>query len=433
MADFEQPRFDLGDFFTDPAIAEDNPGYVNALRAKCPVFREPHHGAFMVTGYDEAMEVLGTRSAAFSSAVAVTGPIPPLPFTPHGADIREQVRAARPNMPWTDHLATMDGEDHAKNRALLSQLLTHKRLKANEEFVSSLVVRLVDGLIESPPNGRGGCEITKDFAHALSTLVIADLLGVAEDEHAELVALIGLPPTQMDGDAAHKVQPDPLTWLHDRFRGYLLDRQARPRGDMMSELAHARYKDGTVPSLECLTRLACFLFGAGQDTSARLVAFSFRVLGDNPDVQAELRAAPERIPEFIEEVLRLDNPVKTLSRLALEPTEIGGVAIPAGGVVTVNIGGANRDPRRFAHPDSFDFARPGVRDHISFSRGAHGCIGAPLARMEARVALEQFLQRTSDIRVSAAHHGPREARRYAHESTYLLSGLRELHVEWDRA
>ena len=159
------------DFFADPSVADDNPGYVAAMRAKCPVLREPHHGVFMITGYDEAMEVLSTRASSFSSAVAVTGPIPPLPFTPEGNDLREQVRANRPNMPWTEHLATMDGEEHQKNRALLSQLLTHKRLKANEEFVAGLVIRLVDKVID-----QVGCEITEDFAHALSTLVIADLL-----------------------------------------------------------------------------------------------------------------------------------------------------------------------------------------------------------------------------------------------------------------
>src|SRR6516164_1313731 len=121
--------FDNQDFFTDPAVAADNPGYVTHMRSKCPVLREQHHGVFMVTGYDEAMEVLSTRSSSFSSAVAVTGPIPPLPFTPHGDDIRDQVNENRPNMVWTEHLATMDGEQHAKNRALLQQLLTHKRLK----------------------------------------------------------------------------------------------------------------------------------------------------------------------------------------------------------------------------------------------------------------------------------------------------------------
>jgi cytochrome P450 len=419
---------DTRDFFTDPRVADDNPGYAAEMRARCPVLREPHHGVFMVTGYDEALEILSTRSASFSSAVSVTGPIPPLPFTPHGDDIREQVRENRPNMPWTEHLATMDGTEHAANRALLQQLLTHSRLKANEEFVSGLVVRLVDGLID-----KGGCEITEDFAHALSTLVIADLLGVPEEEHADLINLIGLPPTQMGGDAEHKVQADPLVWLHDRFRGYLLDRQANPRGDMMSELVHSTYKDGSRPTIERLTRLACFLFGAGQDTSARLVAFSFRVLGDFPEIQAQLRADPDCIPQFIEEVLRMETPVKTLSRLAIEPTEVGGVAVPTGSVVTINIGGANRDPKRFPDPDRFDFARQNVRDNISFSRGAHACIGAPLARMEVRVALEQFLKRTSDIRISEAHHGPRGARRYAFEPTYLLCGLQGLHVKWDKA
>jgi cytochrome P450 len=419
---------DTRDFFTDPGVADDNPGYAASLRSKCPVLREPHHGVLMVTGYDEALEVLSTRSASFSSAVSVTGPIPPLPFTPHGDDLREQVRENRPNMPWTEHLATMDGAEHAANRALLQQLLTHSRLKANEEFVSGLVVRLVDGLID-----KGGCEITEDFAHALSTLVIADLLGVPEEEHADLINLIGLPPTQMGGDAEHKVQADPLVWLHDRFRGYLVDRQANPRGDMMSELVHSKYKDGNQPSIERLTRLACFLFGAGQDTSARLVAFSFRVLGDFPEIQAQLRADPGRIPQFIEEVLRMETPVKTLSRLAVEPTEVGGVAVPAGSVLTINIGGANRDPKRFPDPDRFDLSRQNVRDNISFSRGTHACIGAPLARMEVRVALEQFLKRTSDIRISEAQHGPREARRYAFEPTYLLCGLQGLHVEWDKA
>jgi cytochrome P450 len=420
--------FDTQDFFTDPAVAADNPGYVKHMRSKCPILREQHHGVFMVTGYDEAMEVLSTRSGSFSSAVAVTGPIPPLPFTPHGDDIREQVRENRPNMVWTEHLATMDGEQHAKNRALLQQLLTHKRLKANEDFVAGLVIRLVDGLID-----KGGCEITEDFAHALSTLVIADLLGVPEEQHSDLINLIGLPPTQMGGDAEHKVQADPLTWLQDRFRGYLLERQANPRDDMMTDLVQSKYKDGSEPTIERLTRLACFLFGAGQDTSARLVAFSFRVLGDQPEVQAQLRADPTRIPDFIEEVLRMFYPVKTLSRLAVEPTEVGGVAIPTGSIVTVNIGGANLDPRHFADPERFDFNRPGVRDNISFSRGSHACIGAPLARMEVRVALEQFLSRTTDIRISEAHHGPREARRYAYEPTYLLSGLQALHVEWDKA
>src|ERR1700712_3273063 len=99
--------YDSIDFFTDPAIVNDTPNYLAHLRGKCPVLREPFHGAFMVTGYDEAMEVFNKQGEVFSSSVAVTGPVPPLPFAAHG-DVREHLAQHSAEMPWTDHLATMD-------------------------------------------------------------------------------------------------------------------------------------------------------------------------------------------------------------------------------------------------------------------------------------------------------------------------------------
>ena len=423
--------YDATDFFTDPTIVDDVQGYLRHLRDKGPVVFEPFHDVAMVIGYDEAIEVFAKQGTIFSSVNAVNGPIPAMPFDTSGDDLSALVGAHRPTMPWGEHLVAFDGEFHAIHRSFLTQLLTHKRLKANEEYVSGLIDRLIASLID-----RSGCEITKDFAHALSTLVICDLLGVPEEDRDDLIRVLGLPPTQIGDDAneAEKSLADPLTHLHGRFRGYIDERLARPQDDMLTALAQSRYRDGGAPDPATLARLACFLFGAGQDTSARLVAFAFKVLGDMPQVQARVRADPARlIPEFIEEVLRYDNPVKTLSRLAMRPTTVGGVAIPAGTVVSVHIGGANRDPRHFTDPDVFDLDRPNKRDHISFSKGAHGCLGAPLARMEARLTLEKFLAATSDIRVSEARHGPREARRYAYEPTYMLNGLRELHVEWDKA
>lgn len=419
-------RFEEIDFFADIEVTQDLPGFLAAMRARSPVYREPFHGVYMVTGMAEAMDIFQQQADAFSSSVAVTGPLPPLPFVPAG-DIRAQVAEHRGEMPWTDHLATYDGAEHTAFRGLMTQLLTHKRLKANEDYVHGLVARLVDGIID-----RGGCEITEDFAHALSTLVIADLLGVPEEDRASLLEAMGPDPTQMDGDQGFKMGSDPLVHLHARFHGYLEERLANPRDDMLTSLAQATLRDGSDPGLTRKARLACFLFGAGQDTSARLVAFSFRVLGEMPEVQAKLRTEPQRIPDFVEEVLRFEPPVKTLSRLALRDVEVGGTTIPKGAIVTICTGGANRDPRHFADPDSFDYDRANVRDHIAFSRGAHGCLGAPLARMEVRVALERFLAKTRDIRISEAHHGPPDARRYSYEPTYLLHGLQALHVEWDR-
>ena len=415
------------DFFSDVSLVGDPSPYFDRLRSKCPVLREPHHGAMMVTGYPEALEVFKQRDV-FSSCVAVTGPIPPLPFTPQGDDISEQIAKYRGAMPWSAYLVTLDGQAHGVLRGILNSLLTHTRLKKNEEYVLKLCDRLIDGLV-----AKGRCEFVAEYAHALSTLVIADLLGVPEDDREELLQLLGEPPTQLTGDPEHKSARDPLAYLDSRFTGYMEERRNKPRNDMMSDLANARFKDGSEPDLDVPVRLAKFLFGAGQDTSARLMASCFRLLGECPHVQQRLRAERNRIPDFIEETLRLESPVKTLSRLARTTTCIGGVPIAAGTIVTLALGAADRDPRQFAAPDELDIDRSNVRDHLAFSRGQHACPGAPLARAETRITLERFLDRTRDIRICEAEHGPATARRYQYVPTYLLRGLAVLHLEFGAA
>jgi cytochrome P450 len=418
---------DAIDFFTDLSIVDDPAPYFHRLRSKCPVLREPHHGAMMVTGYAEALEVFKRREI-FSSCVAVTGPIPPLPFTPQGDAIDEQLAQHQPGMPWSAHLVSQDGQPHAALRAILTGVLTPLRLRRNEEYIETLADRLIDEFIDA-----GRCEFVSKYAHALSTLVIADLLGVPQEDREELLELLGKPPTQIGGDAQHKIGPDPLALLEERFSRYMRERRGHPRGDMMSDLANARFKDGSEPDLAVPVRLAKFLFGAGQDTSARLMASAFRVLCECPQLQQLLRAEPHRIPDFIEETLRMESPAKAIHRLALSTTTIGGVPVPAGSIVTLGLGAANRDPRRFESPDDFQLDRTNVRDHIAFSRGNHACPGAPLARSETRITLERFLDRTADIRISDANHGPPEARRYEYEPTYLLRGLSALHIEFTRA
>ena len=418
-------ELDAIDFFTDASIVNDPNPFFDHLRSKCPVFREPHHGVMMVTGYDEALEVF-KHPETFSSCVAVTGPIPPLPFTPRGEDISEQLERHAREMPWSAHLVCLDGQRHAALRAILTAMLTHTRLKRNEEYVALLADRLIDNFI-----GDGRCEFVSDYAHALSTLVIADLLGVPEEDRDELLELLGQPPTQIGGDPVHKVAPDPLAFLDARFTAYLEERRGHARGDMMSDLANARFKDGSLPELAVPVRLAKFLFGAGQDTSARLMAATLRTLGESPELQQRLRNERQRIPDFIEETLRLESPAKALSRLARSATSIGGVPVPAGTIVTMGLGAANRDPRRFEAPDELNLDRSNLRDHIAFSRGTHACPGAPLARAETRITLEKFLDRMSDIRICEERHGPLHARRYIYEPTYLLRGLTALHIEFD--
>src|ERR1700716_2007497 len=133
-------------------------------------------------------------------------------------------------------------------------------------------------------------------------------MGIPMEDRSELLELIGAPPSQMDGDAVHKIGPDPLIFMKQRFDQYLRDRQRTHHGDLMSDLVRARLKDGSEPDFEVLSGLARFLFGAGQDTTSRLIAMAILVLGDDPELQERLRGEPERIKDFIEECLRYDAP-----------------------------------------------------------------------------------------------------------------------------
>ncbi|MBV1689402.1 cytochrome P450 [Novosphingobium sp. G106] len=416
------------DFYSDPAIIDRPKDYFGMLRARAPVAWEPHHGTLMVTGFEEANAVLTDKSGVYSNACSVVGPIPGLPFAPQAHDITGQLAEHGPDLPWADHLVCMDGKKHAEHRMLLGSLLTYKRLKANEDYLRALSDRLIDGFVAS-----GKCAVVPDYAHATTTYAISDLLGIPEGDRAELLDLIGAPPSQLDGDAVHKVGPDPLIFMKPRFDDYLRERLESPRGDLMSELVQARFKDGSVPDFDTLSNLARFLFGAGQDTTSRLISMAILILGEDPALQARLWREPERISDFIEEVLRYDAPVKTTYRLALRDTALGDVAVPAGTIITVCIYAASNDPAHFADPDRFDIDRPGLRDHMGFSRGAHGCLGAPLGRMESRIAIEQLLARVQDISISEEHHGPADARRYRFEPTYTFRSLSDLFIEFTPA
>ncbi len=177
-------------------------------------------------------------------------------------------------------------------------------------------------------------------------------------------------------------------------------------------------------------RVAANLFAAGQETTVRLLGGALQFIGERPELQQLLRDHRDRIPNFIEETLRIESPVKGDFRLSRVPTTIGGVDVSAGTTVMVLNGAANRDPRRFERPNEFVVDRNDARHHVSFGHGIHTCPGAPLARAEARVSIERLLDRMADIRISEAEHGPPDARRYEYVPTFILRGLRALHLDF---
>ena len=416
--------FESIDFFTDQSLIPDPYPYFDYLRSTSPVLRLPHYGVVAVTGYDEATEVYKDPDT-FSNIVALGGPFPPLPFAAEGDDISAQVEQHRHEFPMYEHMVTMDPPDHTRARSILSRLLTPSRLKENEEYMWSLADRQLDEFLAG-----GECEFISEYTKPFATLVIADLLGVPGQDREEFRTVLGADrPESRVGALNHQsVGVNPLEWLDAKFSSYIEDRRSEPRNDVLTALASAKYPDGSTPEVLEVVRSATFLFAAGQETTAKMLVAGMRVLGDRPDIQRALRADRSLIPNFIEESLRMDSPVKSDSRLARRNTTLGGLEIAAGTVVMVLPGAANRDPRRFDNPHEFQLDRPNVREHMAFARGVHSCPGGPLARVEGRVSFERILSRMADIAIDETQHGPVGNRRYTYEPTYILRGLRDLHI-----
>ncbi len=413
--------FDAIDYFRARSLYQDPYPYYEYLRAHGPVWREPHHGVVMVTGYEEAVAVYHDP-VTFSNCNTVSGPFAEWPVPLEGDDISDTIDEYRDLLPFSDQLPSFDPPKHTAHRALLMRLITPKRLKENEEFMWRLADRQIDEFV-----ARGECEFIHDYANAFTLLVIADLLGVPEADHATFrEELQGDQRPVNQGAMAHK----PLEFLYDRFRAYIEERRREPRDDVMTSLATATFPDGSLPDVEDVMLIASNLFAAGQETTARLLGTMLRLLGERAELQERLRDERHLIPNFVEEALRLESPLQGQFRLARIATTIGGVNIPPGTNVFVMPGAANRDPRQFEEPTELRLDRPNGRQHVAFGFGIHLCAGAPLARVEARVSTERLFDRIADITISEAEHGPPGDRQYEYTPIYLLRGLEHLHLDF---
>ncbi|MDZ4236513.1 MAG: cytochrome P450, partial [Dietzia sp.] len=350
-------------FFADESVSQDPYEYWDYLREQGPVTREPHFGVVAVTGYQEVMAAFKDHDH-FSAVNAIGGPFPPLPFTPEGDDITEQIEAHRHEFPIHEHMVVMDPPAHERARSLLSRLLTPRRLKENEDFMWQLVDSQIDQFINN-----GKCEFLSEYAKPFATTAIIDLLGVPEADRPEFLAALGAerPSGNVVGalDGA-PVGRDPLRYLDDKFAGYLAERRRDPRDDVLSGMATATYPDGSTPELLEVVKPATFLFAAGQETVTKLLSAAVQVLADRPEYQETLRQNPDGIPVFIEEALRMHSPTKVDFRLVRKSTTLGGTHLKAGTIVMLCLGAANRDRRKFDDPHDFRPDRKNVREHIAF-------------------------------------------------------------------
>ena len=407
---------DTIDFFHAGSLYQNPYPYYESLRAHGPAWREPHQGVVMVTGYQEAMAVYND-TATFSSCNAMVGPFAEFPVPLEGDDISGIIEEYRDDLPFGDQLPTFDPPKHTAQRALLLRLITPKRLKENEEFMWRLADRQIGEFL-----ARGECEFVGDYAVPFTMLVIADLLGVPEVDHGTFRAELGAGSGSVK---AHK----PLEFLYDRFTAYIEDRRREPRDDVMTILATTTFPDGTLPDIHDVMLIASNLFAAGQETTARLLGTALYTIAERPELQQLLRDERGRIPGFIEEMVRLESPIQGDFRLSRVPTKVGDLEIGAGTTVMLLNGAANRDPREFENPDTLQLDRVNGRHHLGFGFGIHTCVGAPLARAEARVSLERILDAMADIRISTAAHGPAGDRHFEYTPTFMLRGFEQLHLE----
>jgi cytochrome P450 family 150 subfamily A5 len=373
----------------------------------------------MLSRIDEILEVY-TDHEHFSAIVGPLGPLVDVPEPAAGEGWSEVIERRRHEIPMGDQLTSLDPPKHTRHRALAGRLFTPNRLKQNEDFILTLADALIDEIAD-----RGEVEFSAAYARPFTLLVIADLLGVPRVDHETFRGWLGGERGTVGDPRGRHAADEVFANLAPYFMRYIEERRASAGDDVMSRLASVRFPDGELPEVMDVVRLATIIFAAGQETTARLLTAGMRFLCEQPAVAEELRRDPEAIPNFVEECLRLEGPIKGSFRLALCDTKLAGVHIPAGSITMAVIGAANRDPRVFEDPDRFDPRRSNARRNIAFGHGEHFCIGASLARAEARIGFERLLARLDDIRLV-------DPAALSYVETFIIRGLNDLPVRFRR-
>jgi cytochrome P450 len=374
----------------DDDVVECPHAYYARLQADDPVHRIEGTDVFLVSRVDLVKEVVGdparfsSRTAEFlhldgRGRVSVRPPIGPI-----GIDDVPAI------------LATADPPDHGRHRSVLSRILSASSVKTLEPELR----RLVDAALE-PALSAGRVEWMSEIAEPLPMLMVTRLLGVADQDAQALkqqayaaVELIGGFVTDADAPEleARLLELGPAVETFAAQRA-----SADPDPTTVAGVCARAVADGELDELEALGMLAILLSAGGESTTSLLGA-AVRCVAERPDLQDRLRGDPTLIPTFVEEVCRIEPPFRGHYRRVRTDTTLGGVALPAGSRLVLAWPAANRDDALGA--DEIDLQRPQPRQHVGFGWGLHLCIGAPLARLEARVALEELLARTRDVAVA---------------------------------
>ncbi|MFE4229915.1 cytochrome P450 [Arthrobacter sp. NPDC056886] len=367
-----------------------------AMRHSEPVFQDQETGVWHVFRYDDVQRVL-SEHATFSSRIGGDNP-----------SETGQLFAAS--------LINTDPPRHRQLRSLVSQAFTPRSVEALGPRISELTHELLDPVV-----GAGAADLIDQLAYPLPVIVIAELMGIpaADRDRFKQWSDVIVSQTRPGADetghmAAHRE-------MAEYFMVMIEQRRRRPGNDLISALLAAEI-DGQKLSVIELLGFCALLLVAGNETTTNLIGNAVLCFTEAPGTAERLIAEPALLPQAIEEVLRYRSPVQSMYRISAVDTMLRGLPIPAGSPIVAWIGSANRDGEQFPHPEVFDVGRSPNR-HLAFGQGVHFCLGAPLARLEARIALEAVLSRLPGLAVDP------EAQLERMEST-IVYGVKQLPVSW---
>jgi cytochrome P450 family 144 len=374
---------DATDFFGTDALQDPYPLY-DRMRDRAPVHRIGDSVFYAVCGWDAVTEAVN-RVDDFSSNLTATmvyhddGTVTPFDMGPLGGP--------------QNALATADDPVHDAHRKMLVPHLSARRIRVIEEFAEATAIQLwSEGLVD------GQIEWMSAMANRLPMMVVARLLGLPEEDVDKLIRLGYATTTLLDG-VVSPPQLEAAGAAAMELSGYVLEHFAkageRPAPGLIGDLA-GRYASGELAQLPALS-IMLTLFSAAGESTASLLGSATWILVSRSDIQEQVRAHPELLGAFIEETLRYESPFRGHFRHVVRDTTLAGVDVSADSRLLLMWGAANRDPRQFNTPNEFRLDRTGAKGHLTFGKGAHFCVGAALARLEAQIVLRMLLEQTEWI------------------------------------
>ncbi|GGC31662.1 cytochrome P450 [Novosphingobium marinum] len=364
------------------------------LRREAPVYRMPATGFHLVTSYALCEEVI-RQPDLFASEVS------PAKLRPGG--VPAEVLRVYAEEGWMPRMScsTSDPPRHTEVRALLARLFTVAKVREMTPWMEETAGRLIDGFAD-----RGECEFVGAFAHPLPMMVIAQQLGVPTgmiETFKRWSDAIVEPFSMMISEEREVECARLVVEMQQFFMDKVEDRRAQPKDDLLTTIATARGEDGEyLADEDTLTIIAVDLLASGNETTTAAIASGMQMLARDADLARALVAEPDRIANFAEEVLRLESPAQGMFRRVTRPTELGGVALKTGDLLSLRFGAANRDGDEFPHADRIDLDRKSPGRHLAFGIGRHHCIGAPLARQELVVSFSVLLRRLAEFSLACA-------------------------------